>query len=170
MTIFETERLVIQQLKQSVSDVYFDMMENTNVMSLVPRPTMSRQESDAHLIKMISLYAEPSDTKVWGIALKSSDEFIGICAFLKNDAQEDEIGYRFREQFWNQGFGTELTKGLISFGFEEMAMQKITADVAIKNLNSVKILEKFMRVTMEFYNPSDNCTDRRYEVSKTDWL
>lgn len=49
-------------------------------------------------------------------------------------------------------------------------MDKITADVAIQNLNSIKILEKFMTAKKEFFNELDNCTDRRYEVLKNNWL
>ena len=73
-----------------------------------------------------------------------------------------------REKFWRKGFGTEIAKGLISFGFDKMKMKmkKITADVDTKNLNSVKILEKFMSSRKEFFNESDNCVDRRYEILK----
>lgn len=47
-----------------------------------------------------------------------------------------------------------------------METEKITADVDTKNLNSVKILKKFMTSSKEFFNESDNCIDRRYEVLK----
>ena len=49
-------------------------------------------------------------------------------------------------------------------------MDKITADVDTRNLNSVKILEKFMTAKKEFFNQSDNCIDRRYEIIKNNWL
>ena len=74
---------------------------------------------------------------------------------LKNNENEDEIGYRLREKHWRKGFGTEISKGLIKFGFEKLKMEKITADVDTKNLNSAKILEKFMTQTKEFFNKSD---------------
>lgn len=108
-----------------------------------------------------------SDTRVW--AMEYDNELIGICAYLKNDQKEDEIGYRLREQFWKKGFGTEIAKGLIDFGFRELGLEKIVADVAIQNTNSVKILEKFMTLQQEFYNPDDECMDRRYQVFKNDY-
>ena len=43
-----------------------------------------------------------------------------------------------------------------------------TADVDTKNKSSVKILEKFMSCSKEFFNESDNCIDRRYQVLKND--
>ncbi|CAM1343519.1 GNAT family N-acetyltransferase [Tenacibaculum amylolyticum] len=170
MKIFETDRLIIRNLTKVDSEDYFDMMGNPNVMSLIPRKVMSREESDKHLNNFVDKDQTLTDTKVWGIETKSNHEFIGLCAFLKNNENEDEIGYRLREKYWRKGFGTEIAKGLIKFGFEEFEMDKITADVDTKNLNSVKILEKFMVRTKEFFNESDNCTDRRYEILRNNWL
>jgi len=170
MKIFETDRLIIRNLAEFDSDYYYDMMGNPNVMSLIPRKVMSREESNKHLNSFVGKDQTQTDTKVWGIELKNENEFIGLCAFLKNDENEDEIGYRLREKHWKKGFGTEIAKGLIKFGFEKFNTDKITADVDIKNLNSVKILEKFMTKSKEFFNESDNCIDRRYEIRKNNWL
>ncbi|NOQ75282.1 MAG: GNAT family N-acetyltransferase [Crocinitomix sp.] len=170
MKRFETDRLVVRNLKEADSDDYFDMMGNPKVMNMVPRKVMKREESDNHLNDFLSPSQNQSETKVWGIELKKGSEFIGLCAFLKNNVTEDEIGYRLREKFWRKGFGTEIAKGLITYGFEQLKMEKITADVDTRNQNSVKILEKFMSSNIEFFNESDNCIDRRYEILKNDWL
>ena len=170
MKIFETERLIIRTLKLDDADDYYDMMGNPNVMNLIPSEVMSREESDQHLNMFIGKDQTLSDTKVWGIESKNKNEFIGLCAFLKNDEKEDEIGYRLREKHWRKGFGTEITKGLIEFGFENLRMEKITADVYTKNLFSAKILEKFMIQTKEFFNKSDDCIDRRYEIIRQNWI
>lgn len=168
MTIFQTERLLIRNLKKDDSDDYFDIMGNPNVMTPIPRDVMTRQESNDHLNNFLN--TQQNDRKVWAIELKSENKFIGLCAFLKNNKNEDEIGYRLREKYWRKGFGTEVTVGLLEYGFERMKMDKITADVDTRNLNSVKILEKFMTAKKEFFNELDNCTDRRYEIIKNNWL
>ena len=170
MKIFESERLIIRTLSNEDADLYFDMMSNKNVMRLIPSEVMTREESDAHLQVFLDSDYSISDTKVWAITLKGENEFIGLCAFLKNDENQDEIGYRLREKFWRRGFGTEITKELLNYGFNQMNMQKITADVNTVNLNSVKILEKFMSSTKEFFNVEDDCMDRRYEVSFSNWI
>ena len=170
MIIFQTERLLIRTLKNEDADHYFDMMGNPNVMSPIPREVMTKEESDAHLNMFIRKDLSVKNVKAWGIETKDKNEFIGLCAFLKNTENEDEIGYRLREKHWRKGFGTEVTVGLLNYGFDQMKMEKITADVDIRNLNSIKILEKFMSAQKEFFNESDNCTDRRYEIVKINWL
>ena len=111
-----------------------------------------------------------SVNKVWAIELKEENEFIGLCAFLKNNDNDDEIGYRLRENYWGVGYGTEITKGLIDFGFKHLNTDLITADVYVDNLRSVKILEKFFKRDIEFFNAEDKCTDRRYKLSREEWL
>ena len=170
MTIFQTERLLIRTLKKEDSVDYFDMMGNPNVMNPIPRDVMTKEESNDHLNKFLNTEPTTSDIKVWAIELKSENNFIGLCAFLKNNENEDEIGYRLREKYWKKGYGTEVTVGLLNYGFDQMKMDKITADVDTQNLNSVKILEKFMTAKKEFFNEADNCTDRRYEIRKKNWL
>lgn len=167
--IFKTERLIIRKLKESDSDNFFDMMRNPNVMSPIPSKVMDRKESDKKLKELIKL--EPTtDTKVWGLVEEKSSEFIGICGLLKNNDNENEIGYRLREQYWGVGYGTEIANGLIHFGFQNMNFDLVTADVNIANAKSVKILDKFLSREKEFYNKDDACTDRRYKLTKKRWL
>ena len=168
--IFETERLSIRMLNTQDTEAFFDMMGNPNVMNPIPRPIMTKSESDAFLNKVISSKKFNSDKQVHAIVEKKSNQFIGLCAFLKNNENDDEIGYRLREQFWRIGYGTEIAKGLLDYGFKEKGCIKITADVSIENLGSTKILDKFMSPVREFYNDDDQCTDRRYELYKEDWL
>ena len=168
--IFETERLTVRILTPLDTDPFFDMMSNPNVMDPIPRPVMKRAESDAFLDKLISSKTFNSDKQVRAIVEKKSNCFIGLCAYLKNDKNDDEIGYRLREQFWRIGYGTEITKGLINYGFSEKGCTKITADVYVENIGSTKILDKFMIPIKDFYNNEDKCMDRRYEVLKEDWI
>lgn len=69
-----------------------------------------------------------------------------------NDEGHDEIGYRLREQYWRQGYGTEIATGLIDYCFKELNFTLLTADVNIENIPSVKILEKFGSFTMKTLN------------------
>ena len=111
-----------------------------------------------------------SDTKIWCLCKQGGNDLIGICGVLKNDKKEDEIAYRILETCWGKGYGTEITKGLIDFCFSHMGSKFITADVCVDNLRSIKILNKFFTIQKEFFNPDDNCMDRRYCLKKENWV
>ena len=166
--IFKTERLLVYSLKKSDSEGFFDMMGNPNVMLPIPQKFMTKPESDAKLDELIKLEKSTS-IKIWGLFESKSNDFIGICGFLKNNEDENEIVYRLREKYWGKGYGTEIAKELISFGFKNLNFNLITADVNIENIKSVKILDKFFNRDREFFNNQDNCIDRRYKLTNENW-
>jgi RimJ/RimL family protein N-acetyltransferase len=53
-----------------------------------------------------------------------------------------EIGYRLREDFGGKGYGYEVAKAWLYFGFIKMNIQTIYASAHIKILGSRRILEK----------------------------
>ena len=158
---FSTKRLYTRPLLETDILEFFDMMGNPNVMNPIPQSAMTREKSDATLLKLIH---NPEEKTLWSICENGNDEFIGLCALLVNDEGHNELGYRLREKYWRQGYGTEITKGILDYCFQELKMDFVTADVNIANIPSVKILDKFMIPVREFYNESDKCTDRRYKV------
>ena len=167
--IFKTERLYTRKLEKSDKDPFFDMMSNPEVMHPIPQKPMRLQESYSKLLELIEM-GSSTNRKLWAIIEKNNLDFIGLCGLIQNDENENEIAYRLREKYWGIGYGTEITKGLIDFGFNKLKFELITADVNIINTRSVVILNKFFIPDKEFFNKKDNCTDRRYKLLKKDWL
>ncbi len=167
--IFETSRLYVRQLEINDEAAFFELMSNPNVMSLIPQKTFNKAESISKLNELISL-EKLSDTRIWSLCEKGSNHLIGICGILKNEEQEDEIAYRLIENFWGNGYGTEIAKGLIDYCFINLKSNYITADVCIDNVKSVKILNKYFTIKKEFFNSEDNCMDRRYILKKENWI
>jgi [ribosomal protein S5]-alanine N-acetyltransferase len=166
--IFETQRLYTRRLEKSDEVPFFELMGNPNVMDPIPQKPLSRSESASKLAELMLLEGS-SSTKIWALCRKESNDLIGICGVLKNNEGNDEIAYRIIEKFWGQGYGTEITKGLIDFCFFQMRSDLVTVDVYVDNVRSVKILEKFFTAEKEFFNPEDNCTDRRYTLRREQW-
>ena len=168
--IFQIKRLTIRAFEPQDLLPFFDLMGNPKVMNPIPLNALTRKESDRHFKELYALDSQVSEKKVWAITTTEDNTFIGLCAFIKNDENEDEIAYRLREQYWGKGYGTEVALGLLKYGFLQLKFEKITADVNIENAGSVKILEKFLKPVREFYNKRDKCTDRRYALSREAFL
>ncbi len=168
--VFKTNRLVVRHFDLSDKSNFFDMMGNPQVMNPIPLKALSKKESSKKLQELINLYQIKSDKKIWDINLKTSSALIGLCGLIINNDGENEIAYRFREKFWGFGFGTEIAKGMIDYGFKELDFKLITADSYILNKKSIKIIEKFMRFDKEFYNQKDDYMDRRYKLTRKNWI
>jgi len=52
------------------------------------------------------------------------------------------FGFWLNRLFWGQGYGTEVAKALLSFGFDELRLHRIFAWCDAENVSSARILEK----------------------------
>lgn len=170
-TVFNTKRLEVRELQSSDKDFFIELLSAPEIIKPIPQPQWSVEDVLKRFESSTNYSPSPelSDQVIWGVYEIGKIELIGLCALLTNDLNQREIGYRFRSTYWGQGYGTEITKGMINFCFSKLGIPMLTADVNIENLPSVKILEKFFRASLEFYNEKDGCTDRRYELRKSDW-
>ena len=83
----------------------------------------------------------------WAIRDKTTDEFIGEIEFypLKPRVrpwQESAIGYSLKEMARGKGFMSEAVEAVLNYGFTELAVLRVKADVPEKNVKSLKLLRK----------------------------
>lgn len=168
MIIFETDRLIIKGLEPANKNDFAELFTDPKVLDLIPQKAYTESQiSDRFNINLdLKISTLTNEKCTCGIFEKGNPEMIGLCLFLINENDEQELGYRFKVNYWGKGYGTETTKGMLNYYFKVLNVDKVTADVNIENVGSVKILNKFMKPVSEFFNERDNCTDRRYEIEK----
>ena len=107
-------------------------------------PFATPEEAD----RLISWFGEIFEQKRgmrWAITGTSDPEvLIGTCGYnswhrWNNSA---EIGYDLAYRFWGRGFMTEALTSMIDFGFAEMELNRVEADVTVGNDRSAAVLQK----------------------------
>lgn len=63
----------------------------------------------------------------------------GICRI--ENTEINELGYRIKKKYWNQGFASEAAKALIEYAFEKLKFNEIHAIVELQNKKSIYLLE-----------------------------
>ena len=172
MILFKTERLIIKTLETEDQNLFFELFSDPKIIRLIPQLKIPENQLLERFSRNLNVTGSDLITQKcdFGIFEIGNPEIIGLCSFLINDENEKEIGYRFRVAFWGKGYGTETTEAMIDYYFNVMHVDKVTADVDIVNVGSVKILSKFMTPLSEFFNERENCTDRRYQITRDQWL
>ena len=79
-------------------------------------------------------------------AIRRDDGFliggIGYHDFKLGKSHKAELGYWLAKPYWGQGIMTEAVKKIAAFGFEELSLVRITANVFHFNMGSARVLEK----------------------------
>lgn len=164
--IFETESLIVRQLRLTDLNGMDDLHKNKNVMryTSMQGKVQSHEESRQELERIISSYLIAGGTfRVWGIEKKSDGDFVGTCALIGSD---NDLGYRIREKHWGRGYASEVAHGLIRYAFDVLGLEKLVGVSDARNLASVRILDRHMDFVKEFYNTDLQCTDRVYKLER----
>lgn len=135
MTVIHTKRLTLRPMQMSDRDDLFAVFGDARVMrywSTLPHPDA---EHTAELIRE-TIEADPKTTAEF--AIEYQGRVIGKAGFWRMP----EIGYLLHPDFWHQGIGTEALHALITFGFEQLDLDEMTADVDPDNEASLRLLAK----------------------------
>jgi len=77
--------------------------------------------------------------------------------------------------YWGKNIATEVAELLLDYGFKELNLNKIYANIAVPNIGSWKVAEKvgfiFENITKdEFYVDGEYVDAKKYYLLKEDWF
>lgn len=138
-----TNRLDLVEIKQShMGDLYklFRDEKVTRFYNLLP--FQNEQEAQKYIEWFQNCFKDKLGIR-WGIAIKGQQNIIGTIGF-NNFSKEHRanIGYDLQTAHWNNGFITEALKTVINFGFNQLEINRIEAEVMQGNIISEKVLNK----------------------------
>lgn len=163
--IFETNHFLVRELLMSDLEPFHEMHSNINVMRYVRGAAMTREESEKELPELIEKYdKKDNDFWIYAIERKLDAAFVGTVALVKDDQNDNELGYRFLEKYWGMGYGFEICQGLIAY-CRSIGFPKLIGYVADVNIASAKILKKcnFKEVSKGI-EPNLKIPETKYEL------
>lgn len=143
--VLETERLILRKLSEDDADAMHEYLQDLVLLRFTDYPSHF-EILDA--IKIWNNEAYNSQGMIrWCIALKESDSCIGNIYLF--DPQGDDvsgrrmdIGYEISSKYRNQGYAAEAIKRVTLFGFEQMGLKRVQAQVMPENIASIKACKK----------------------------
>jgi len=141
---FESERLLFRKILLSDAKDLFSIRTDDDVMRFMD---VIRFESIGDAEKWVYSVSESYDKEtgiMWGLVEKLSNSFVGYFGFWRMIPEHcrAEIGYALKPEFWGKGFMYETINRMVRFGFDEMRLHSIEANVNPANEKSKKVLEK----------------------------
>lgn len=135
MKSIRTDRLLLRPVRTEDIEPMFEIMSDPEAMRYWSTPPHESVEQTAVWIgKMLSALeaGEYGD-----FMLEFEGRMIGNAGFWK----APEIGYILHPDVWGRGLGREAVSAALAYGFEDMGLSVVTADVDPRNLASLALLE-----------------------------
>ena len=161
--IFETKRLVARKLKSSDFPAFHEMQADDEVMRYTTGSGLDRTENERQLRMCIDSYSRKDNQFwVWAVVRKSDQEFIGTCAVVPSE-ERPEIGYRMLRKWFRNGYGQEICDALLHYGIHKLELREIIAFADVRNLASIKILDRSVLTFVEQVVNDEGYHDRFYQ-------
>lgn len=141
--VLQTERLLLREiLQEDIHDIlkgfsHPDVIKYFGISFHTLEATQEQMDWYANMIK--------NDTgRCWAICSLDNNIFYGVCTlnFWKKEHRKVETGYWIFPEYWGKGIVPEALNKIIEYGFNEMDLHRIAAEVEDNNPASIAVLKK----------------------------
>ena len=141
----ESDRLVFREFDMNDATELFLIRSNDKVMNYMDSYKHQTIQDSELLITQVQKSFEEKTGINWAIIEKSTNELIGYFGYwrLIKEHCRAEIGFALKPEFWGKGFMKETLVRLVDFGFNNLRIHSIEANVNPENESSIHLLENF---------------------------
>ncbi len=165
---YETERLRLRPLAMSDGDALYALQRDGEMMRYFGGP-YQREQTDTWLEWHLAMW-EQEGYSHWAAELKDGGHFIGWIGLTKVWEPEVllpavEVGWFVDRRYWGSGLATEGGRRSLTFGFEDLGLDRIVARYDPANLASGKVMAKLgMRHLCDMPRSHEEGFARVYEI------
>jgi len=139
-----TERLLLRPLRTSDAGALFAIFSDPKVMRYWNTPPWSEMKQANDLVARDAVAMASGEWVRLGIERKDDSVLLGFCTLfdLNEQCRRAEIGYGLALSAWGRGYMHEALVALLRYGFTELTLNRVEADIDPRNDASRKSLER----------------------------
>lgn len=139
-----TERMTLRPLDAADAPALFAIFSDPAVARYGSSPPWAALDVAQERIERNRRSAADGSALSLGLFRRTDGALIGTCTFFHVDEQcrRAEIGYSLAASSWGQGYATEAVDALLAYGFGEMKLNRVEADIDPANAPSARVLER----------------------------
>lgn len=141
--VLETERLILRDFSFSDTRDLYIIRSNPKVMEFMDSPKhQSLSDTEEMITLMLDSFMDETGVN-WAIESKENGKMIGYIGFwrLIPEHVRAEIGYALKPPVWGKGYMKEAAWEVLRFGFEQLGLHSVEANVNPANLASARLLK-----------------------------
>ena len=139
-----TKRLLLREITAADAAAVFQFRSDPEVQRYNDGVMTGVQEAVDLIASLADGYRRQTMLE-WGVTLhEDQDTVMGIMGYANwsREHRRAEIGYCLRRDHWRRGIAEEALRVIITFGFEEMQLNRIHACCWVENVASIRLIEK----------------------------
>lgn len=143
--ILHTERLILKEITPEDAPALYALRTNQEIMRYIDRPIPDSESEVMELIEKMKLMKERGEGISWGIFKKEEPSHkIGNIGLFRIIAEHyrAEIGYMIAKDEQRKGYTLEAIRAVVDYGFHQLQVHSIEANINPANNASRQLLLK----------------------------
>jgi ribosomal-protein-alanine N-acetyltransferase len=148
-----TERLTLREIHKEDAEEIFFLRSDKQVLRFLDREPAASINEAIQWIQMINDSTKKNEVVTWAITLKAEAKLIGTITLwnIKKEHYRAEIGYVLHPSQQGKGLMQEAMTTVLDYGFKNLKLHSVEANVNPQNLPSIKLLEKNLFFREAYY-------------------
>lgn len=141
--ILTTERLKLVEIQQKhLNDIFLLFGDDKVTQYYNIKTFLKPEDGQIYLDWFQNRFKELAGIR-WGIQPRGEESIIGTIGYNNfTENHRANLGYDLQSAYWNKGYMTEAAEAVISFGFNNLNINRIEAEVMMGNTQSEHLLLK----------------------------
>lgn len=143
--VLATPRLRLRWITPDDAEALYAMLSDPAVVQYWSGgPWTSIEQAHASIADSLANYANGSGVR-FVIELADAPGLIGYVTLhhFVDASRRCEVGYALAQPYWNQRYAGEALRAVLDYGFRELDLNRIEADIDPANVASAKLLERY---------------------------
>jgi RimJ/RimL family protein N-acetyltransferase len=156
-TILTTERLFLRKWTEADLPSLFQMNQDKEVMKYFLN-TLNEEESLA-FYNRVQAHFITNGFGLYVVEDKFTNSFMGYTGFMIANFESSftpcvEIGWRFKKEYWGNGYATEAATACLDYGFDDLNFKSVYSFTSVLNNKSEAVMQRIgMQKIGEFNHP-----------------
>ena len=143
MAILRSKRLQLRRFKHTDLRNLTELEQDPDIMKFTPsRVPLSMESIAQRLSSLLEKEKSRAPFGVWAAELTDTNDFAGWLMLMPTQPEFPELGFMIVKRHWGKGIATEAGARLIEFGFKNLKVKGILANVDQENAASKSVLKK----------------------------
>jgi ribosomal-protein-alanine N-acetyltransferase len=141
MIELETVRLYMREILIDDAELMFNLNVNDEVVKYTGDVAFGSLEEVRSFINSYDQY-QIHKTGRLQVFLKKSQKYLGFCGLKTHSDKSVDLGFRFLQEEWGNGYAYEASVACINYGFSNLKLTEIVANFMPDNKASENLLLK----------------------------
>jgi RimJ/RimL family protein N-acetyltransferase len=136
------QQIRLREFRHDDLDPTMRVVADDRVTRWMSFDSLTREQQEARLTAALERATARPRTEFYLAVTLADDELIGFARLGLTGVQAAKLGYAIAADHWGRGYATDAARAMVTFGFRDLGLHRITAAIGPENAASMAVVKR----------------------------